>query len=53
MEMVFGMHNWPQMPAGTFAWRDGPIMAAAANIDDHHHRQGRARRHAAQASIRS
>ena len=33
MEMVFGMHNWPQMPAGTFAWRDGPIMAAVANIE--------------------
>ena len=31
--MVFGMHNWPQMPAGTFAWRDGPIMAAVANIE--------------------
>ena len=33
MEMVFGLHNWPQMPAGTFAWRDGPIMAAVANIE--------------------
>ena len=33
MEMVFGMHNWPQMPAGTFAWRNGPIMAAVANIE--------------------
>jgi hippurate hydrolase len=31
--MVFGMHNWPQMPAGTFAWRNGPIMAAVANIE--------------------
>src|SRR5665811_336259 len=26
MEMVFGMHNWPSLPAGTFAWRDGPMM---------------------------
>ncbi|MGA8196382.1 MAG: M20 aminoacylase family protein [Acetobacteraceae bacterium] len=33
MDMVFGMHNWPQMPAGTFAWRNGPIMAAVANIE--------------------
>jgi hippurate hydrolase len=33
MEMVFGLHNWPQMPAGRFAWRDGPIMAAVANIE--------------------
>jgi hippurate hydrolase len=33
MEMVFGLHNWPQLPAGTFAWRDGPIMAAVANIE--------------------
>jgi hippurate hydrolase len=33
VEMVFGMHNWPQMPAGTFAWRGGPIMAAVANIE--------------------
>jgi amidohydrolase len=28
MEMVFGMHNWPQLPAGTFAWREGPIWPA-------------------------
>ncbi len=33
MEMVFGMHNWPALPAGTFAWRDGPMMAAVANIE--------------------
>jgi amidohydrolase len=33
MEMVFGLHNWPQLPAGTFAWRHGPIMAAVANIE--------------------
>ena len=25
MEMVFGIHNWPRLPAGTFAWRSGPI----------------------------
>ena len=33
MELVFSMHNWPQLPAGTFAWRSGPIMAGAATID--------------------
>lgn len=32
MEMVFGMHNWPLVPAGTFYWRSGPIMAAVATI---------------------
>jgi len=33
MDMVFGMHNWPSIPAGTFAHRVGPIMAAVANIE--------------------
>jgi hippurate hydrolase len=28
MEMVFGLHNWPEMKAGTFLWRTGPVMAA-------------------------
>ncbi len=32
MEMVFGMHNWPSAPAGVFRWRNGPIMAAVANV---------------------
>ena len=32
MKQVFGMHNWPLAPAGTFLWRDGQIMAAVANI---------------------
>ena len=32
MTQVFGMHNWPLAPAGSFLWRDGPIMAAVANI---------------------
>ena len=26
---VYGMHNWPGAPAGTFAVRPGPIMASA------------------------
>lgn len=28
VEAVYGMHNWPGMPVGTFAVREGPIMAA-------------------------
>jgi amidohydrolase len=32
-DMVFGMHNWPMVPAGTFLWRAGPIMAAVGNIE--------------------
>ncbi len=33
MERVFGIHNWPNLPAGEFHWRVGPVMAAVANID--------------------
>ena len=33
MNQVFGMHNWPAVPEGVFQWRDGPIMAAVANIE--------------------
>ncbi|MFD0669055.1 M20 aminoacylase family protein [Ramlibacter sp. MAHUQ-53] len=29
MEAVFGMHNWPGMPAGTFAASPGPVMASS------------------------
>jgi hippurate hydrolase len=32
IEEVYGMHNWPGMPVGTFAIRPGPIMAAADRI---------------------
>ena len=28
VEAVFGMHNWPGVPVGSFAVRSGPIMAA-------------------------
>jgi len=28
VEQVYGMHNWPGMPVGTFAVRSGPMMAA-------------------------
>ena len=33
MRLVFGLHNWPLAPAGTFQWRKGPMMAAVANIE--------------------
>jgi amidohydrolase len=33
MEMVFGMHNWPEAPEGVFLWRPGPIMAACSNFE--------------------
>jgi amidohydrolase len=29
MEAVFGMHNWPGMPAGSFALSSGPVMASS------------------------
>ena len=29
MEAVFGMHNWPGYPAGTFAMSAGPVMASS------------------------
>jgi len=33
MRMVFGMHNWPILPEGVFAWRHGPVMAACSAFD--------------------
>ena len=33
MESVFGMHNWPGMPARHFAMRSGPVMASADRFD--------------------
>jgi hippurate hydrolase len=29
MEAVYGMHNWPGMPAGSFGLRSGPLMASS------------------------
>jgi amidohydrolase len=29
MDAVFGMHNWPGMPVGSFGVRAGPIMASS------------------------
>jgi len=28
IEEVYGLHNWPQIPAGTIAVREGPVMAS-------------------------
>ncbi|MFN3616096.1 MAG: M20 aminoacylase family protein [Rubrimonas sp.] len=33
VQQVFGMHNMPSLPAGAFALRPGPIMAAADHFD--------------------
>ncbi len=33
MSQVFGMHNKPDGDFGVFYWRDGPMMAAVANIE--------------------
>jgi amidohydrolase len=33
IDQVYGMHNGPGMPVGTFALRPGPIMAATDHID--------------------
>lgn len=32
LDMIFGYHNWPGLPAGTVALHEGPVMAAAANF---------------------
>ena len=41
IEQVYGMHNGPGIPVGSFAIRPGPIMAAT---DCHRHQDRRARR---------
>ncbi|MCK9985061.1 MAG: hypothetical protein AzoDbin1_01533 [Azoarcus sp.] len=33
MASIFGMHNWPGLPAGQFAVHDGPVMASADRFD--------------------
>src|SRR5260370_13235548 len=33
IEQVFGMHNGPGIPVGSFAIRSGPIMAATDELD--------------------
>ena len=33
VKQVFGMHNWPNMPAGKMCVRSGPSMASAASFE--------------------
>jgi amidohydrolase len=33
VDSVFGMHNWPGLPAGQFAVHHGPVMACADQFD--------------------
>jgi len=33
MQMVFGLHNWPGLPAGSIAVTEGPVMAGADRFD--------------------
>ncbi|MDR1661947.1 MAG: amidohydrolase, partial [Azoarcus sp.] len=35
MEAVYGLHNWPGLPAGHFAVHAGPVMAGADRFDIH------------------
>ena len=32
MEAVYGMHNWPGLPVGTFAVSPGPVMASTSEF---------------------
>lgn len=32
-DAVFGLHNWPGLPAGTIAIRSGPVMASSALVE--------------------
>jgi len=33
MQMVFGLHNWPGLPAGSIAVHEGPVMAGADRFE--------------------
>ncbi|MFT4149034.1 MAG: M20 aminoacylase family protein [Paracoccaceae bacterium] len=33
VDAIFGLHNWPGLPAGQFAFVEGPAMAAVDKID--------------------
>ena len=48
IEEVYGMHNWPGVPAGHFAIRKGPLMAAADRFNITVHGRGA---HAAQPHL--
>src|SRR5258705_7340439 len=32
VEIMFGLHGWPQLPLGTLATRPGPLLAATDNF---------------------
>jgi hippurate hydrolase len=34
-EQVYGLHNWPELPAGQIAVHPGPVMAAANQFEIH------------------
>lgn len=40
MQMVFGLHNWPGLPAGSFAVQEGPVMAGADRFEIVIHARG-------------
>ncbi len=40
MTQLYGLHNWPKLPAGSFAVRPGPLMAAADRFTLTLHGQG-------------
>lgn len=33
MDSIFGLHNWPGLPLGSFAVHSGPVMASADRFD--------------------
>ncbi len=33
MDMVFGLHNWPGLPAGSFSVLEGPVMAGTDRFE--------------------
>ena len=43
MRAVYGMHNWPSKPLGSFAMRAGPADGRVRYFRDRRDRQGRAR----------
>jgi amidohydrolase len=40
MSQLYGLHNWPKLPVGSFAVRPGPMMAAADRFTLTLHGQG-------------
>lgn len=40
MDAVFGLHNWPGLPAGHFGLCSGPIMASSSTFSIHIHGKG-------------